>query len=61
MALRDIEKEVRRDMEDGLDSEKRIIKVCKTLIYRPEPNNGCVVHISTPKTEAGERTIPMID
>ena len=61
MALRDIEKEVRRDMEDGLDFEKRIIKVCKTLIYRPEPNNGCVVHISTPKTEAGERTIPMID
>ena len=48
-------------MEDGLDFEKRIIKVCKTLIYRPEPNNGCVVHISTPKTEAGERTIPMID
>lgn len=44
-----------------LDFEKRIIKVCKTLIYRPEPNNGCVVHISTPKTEAGERTIPMID
>ena len=33
----------------------------KTLIYRPEPGNGCVVHISTPKTEAGERTIPMID
>lgn len=23
--------------------------------------NVCVVHISTPKTEAGERTIPMID
>ena len=44
-----------------LDFEKRIIKVCKTLTYRPEPNNGCVVHVSTPKTEAGERTIPMID
>ena len=46
---------------DDLDFEKRIIKVGKTLTYRPEPGNGCVVHISTPKTEAGERTIPMID
>ncbi|WP_242974608.1 tyrosine-type recombinase/integrase [Lacrimispora amygdalina] len=46
---------------DDLDFEKRLIGVNKTLIYRPEPSNGCVVHISTPKTEAGERTIPMID
>ena len=46
---------------NDLDFEKRIIRVVKTLTYRPEPNNGCVVHISTPKTEAGERTIPMID
>ena len=46
---------------NDLDFEKRIIKVCKTLTYRPEPDNGSVVHISTPKTEAGERTIPMID
>lgn len=46
---------------NDLDFEKSIIRVVKTLTYRPEPNNGCVVHISTPKTEAGERTIPMID
>ena len=46
---------------NDLDFEKRIIKVCKTLTYRPEPDHGSVVHISTPKTEAGERTIPMID
>jgi integrase len=46
---------------NDLDFENRIIKVGKTLTYRPEPGNGCVVHISTPKTEAGERTIPMID
>lgn len=46
---------------DDLDFEKRIVKVCKTLTYRPEPEHGSVVHISTPKTEAGVRTIPMID
>lgn len=46
---------------NDLDFDKRIIKVAKTLTYRPEPGNGCVVHISTPKTEAGERTIPMND
>ncbi|MDF2872046.1 MAG: site-specific integrase [Anaerocolumna sp.] len=33
----------------------------RTLIYRPEPENGCVVHISTLKTEAGRRTVPIID
>lgn len=38
---------------DDLDFQKEIIKVRKTLIYRSEPGNGCVVHISTPKTEAG--------
>lgn len=46
---------------DDLNFEKRYITVNKALIYRPEPNNGCVVHISDTKTEAGERTIPMID
>lgn len=46
---------------DDLDFENRMIRVCKTLIYRPEPDKGCVVSISTPKTEAGTRTIPMID
>ncbi len=44
-----------------LDFENRFIRVCKTLTYRPEPKKGCVVSISTPKTEAGVRTIPMID
>ena len=43
-----------RDCYAGLD-------LCKTLTYRPEPKKGCVVSISTPKTEAGVRTIPMID
>ena len=46
---------------DDLNFEKRYITVNKALIYRPEPGNGCVVHISDTKTEAGERTIPMID
>ena len=46
---------------DDLNFEKRYIRVNKALIYRPEPGNGCVVHISDTKTEAGERTIPMID
>lgn len=46
---------------DDLDFDNRIVSVNRTLTYRPEPENGCVVHISTPKTEAGKRTVPMID
>ena len=46
---------------DDLNFEQRYITVNKALIYRPVPGQGCVVHISDTKTEAGERTIPMID
>lgn len=44
-----------------LDFEKKIIRVEKNLVYRPEPGNGCVARITTPKTDAGKRTIPMLD
>lgn len=46
---------------DDLNFEQRYITVNKALIYRPVPGQGCVVHISDTKSEAGERTIPMID
>ena len=44
-----------------LDFEKKIIRVEKNLVYRPEPGSGCVARITTPKTDAGKRTIPMLD
>lgn len=46
---------------DDLDFDRKVIRVCKTLVYRPEPGKGSVVRITTPKTEAGERMIPMLD
>ncbi|MGB4661752.1 MAG: tyrosine-type recombinase/integrase [Mobilitalea sp.] len=46
---------------DDLDFDNRTVGVNRTLTYRPEPENGCVVHISTPKMEAGKRTLPIID
>lgn len=40
----------------------RVISVNHNLSDRPVPGeNRCERHIQTPKTEAGERTIPMID
>lgn len=40
----------------------RVISVNHNLSDRPVPGeNYCERHIQTPKTEAGERTIPMID
>ena len=40
----------------------RVISVNHNLSERPVPGeNRCARHIQTPKTEAGERTIPMID
>lgn len=46
---------------DDLDFEKRIISVNHTFVYRPNEEGYSEKHISTPKTEAGTRTIPMID
>jgi len=46
---------------DDLDFENKLITVNKTFIYRPEMDGKNVPHISTTKTEAGVRIIPMID
>lgn len=46
---------------DDLDFEKRIISVNHNITERPYEDGSCAKHIQTPKTRAGERTIPMID
>lgn len=46
---------------DDLDFKKRIISVNHTFTYRPNEEGYSEKHISTPKTTAGTRTIPMID
>ena len=45
-----------------IDLEKSIISVNHTLVYYNHGDgNGCSFSINTPKTKAGERTIPMLD
>ena len=47
---------------EDLDFEKRIISINHTLVYyQREDDKTCVMRVSTPKTEAGIRTIPMMD
>ena len=46
---------------EDLDFEKRIITVDHTLTYVSEEKEGNGKHISSTKTRAGARTIPMID
>lgn len=46
---------------DDLDFEKRIISVNHNITERPYEDGSCAKHIQTPKTRAGERTVPMID
>ncbi len=43
-----------------VDMKKRTINVNHQLVYK-NLGNGCEFHISTPKTEAGVRTIPMTE
>ena len=43
-----------------VDFENNTISVNHTLIYYNHSNNKCYFAINTPKTKAGERTIPMI-
>lgn len=45
---------------EDLDFEKRMISVNHNLTDRPDSNGKCEKHIQTPKTDAGTRTIPMI-
>lgn len=45
-----------------LDFEKRIISINHSLVYYPaNGSNKCVLRVSLPKTDAGIRTIPMLD
>lgn len=43
------------------DFEKRTISINHNLIYRQQDNGKCEMHITTPKTSAGSRIIPMLD
>lgn len=42
------------------DFETRTISINHNLIYRQQDNGKCEMHITTPKTTAGCRTIPML-
>lgn len=46
---------------EDLDFENRLISVNHNLTERPDDSGKCGKHIQTPKTEAGNRTIPMIE
>lgn len=43
------------------DFEKRTISINHNLIYRQQEDGTCAMHITTPKTSSGRRTIPMLD
>lgn len=44
-----------------VDFEENEISINHNLIYRQQDSGKCEYHITTPKTEAGIRTIPMLD
>lgn len=45
-----------------IDLDEGIIDINHTLVYYSRgPKNGCDFSVNTPKTKAGERTIPMMD
>ena len=46
---------------DDLDFDNRLISVNHNLTDRPDAEGKCRKRINTPKTEAGTRSIPMID
>lgn len=46
---------------DDVDFNNNVISINHNLIYRQEVGGGkCEMHITTPKTKSGERTIPMM-
>ena len=72
--LRQREEEIIRDKSDGIrageitglrwqdiDMAEDLIEVNHTLVYYNHAENGCYFSIHTPKTKAGNRTIPMLD
>ena len=44
-----------------IDLENNVIDVNHTLVYYNHEVNGCYFNIHTPKTEAGRRTVPMME
>lgn len=46
---------------EDIDFENNIISVNHTLVYYNHAENGCYFGVNTPKTRAGERTVPMIE
>lgn len=42
------------------DFDKNVIEVNHNLIYRQQDDGKCEMHITTPKTKAGIRTVPML-
>lgn len=46
---------------EDIDLEEGMIEVNHTLVYYNHAEYGCYFSIHTPKTEAGKRTIPMLD
>lgn len=45
---------------EDCDFEEKIISVNHNLIYRKQDNGKCEFHITTPKTKAGIRIVPML-
>lgn len=46
---------------EDIDFESNTISVNHTLIYYNHAKGGCYFAVNTPKTKAGERTVPMIE
>lgn len=46
---------------EDCDFENNLISINHNLIYRPQDNGKCEYHITTTKTAAGIRVIPMFD
>ncbi len=46
---------------EDINFEKKLITIDHSLIYMMDENRKAVWHVSTPKTEAGIRVIPLLD
>ena len=42
-----------------LDFKERTISINHTLVYRVQESGNCEFHVTTPKTQAGVRIVPM--
>ena len=45
---------------EDIDTKNDTISINHNLIYRQNDDGVCEMHVTTPKTEAGKRTIPML-